>query len=493
MSLCSVSHLSFTYEGSYTPVFEDLTFQLDTRWKTGLIGRNGRGKTTLLQLLTGQLTGTGTIAASVSFSLFPYALPLEQTARQAFPHLAGWELEREISRLELDPECLDRPMGTLSPGQRAKLQLAVLFLREDGFLLIDEPTNHLDLEGRRVVSRYLRSKDGFLLVSHDRDFLDGCVDHILYLGPEGAWVQRGNYSQWKTDKDARDNAQREENARLGKEIHRLQDAARRASQWSDQTEAGKYGSTNSGLRVDRGYVGHKAAKMMKRSKALERRREAAVEEKSRLLRDVEEIESLRISPLPCRRGPLVELKEVVPFYGETPACAQPVTLQLLPGERLALQGSNGCGKSTLLHLIEGQALPFTGELRLASGVVLSTVAQDTSSLRGSLSQYAQDCGIEESLYKAILRKLGFSRSQLEGDLSRMSSGQKKKALIARSLCQKAHLYLWDEPLNFIDLPARLQIEELLLEGKPTLLFVEHDAAFTRRIATRLLSLDSSPL
>ena len=96
-------------------------------------------------------------------------------------------------------------------------------------------------------------------------------------------------------------------------------------------------------------------------------------------------------------------------------------------------------------------------------MVLSTVAQDTSSLRGSLSQYAQDCGIEESLYKAILRKLGFSRSQLEGDLSRMSSGQKKKALIARSLCQKAHLYLWDEPLNFIDLPARLQIEELLLE------------------------------
>lgn len=487
MSLIQVSHLSFTYEGSFDPVFEDLSFQLDTGWKTGLIGRNGRGKTTLLRLLAGQLEGRGTILSPSDPLLFPFPVPPKLSAREAFGHLESWRLEREISRLELEEEVLDRPLGTLSPGQRVKLLLAALFLEDRGFLLIDEPTNHLDLEGRKTVSRYLKTKEGFLLVSHDRSFLDGCVDHILYLGSDGPWVQRGTYSQWKQDKDARDQAQLSQNARLEREIRRLRESARQTAQWSDRTEAGKFAPQSSGLSADRGFIGHKAAKMMKRSKAIQRRRDQAVEERSQLLRDVEEIEALKLSPLRWRGGPLAQLREVIAFYDDKAAC-RPVSFSLEAGERLALQGPNGCGKSTILRLVEGQPIRHTGLVQLASGLVVSVVSQDTGSLTGTLSQYAGEWEIPESLLKAILRKLGFSRPQLEGDLSRMSSGQKKKVLIAHSLCQKAHLYLWDEPLNFIDLPARAQIEELLLSAGPTLLFVEHDETFVRRIATRTIAL-----
>ena len=487
MSLIQASRLSFSYEGSVDPVFRDLSFELDTNWKTGLIGRNGQGKTTLLRLLAGQLEGTGGLILPPHPHLFPPKTDPQLTPRQTFPQLEGWQLERETGRLEVAPEALDRPLGSLSPGQRVKVLLAALFAQQRGFLLIDEPTNHLDLEGRRTVSRYLRGKEGFLLVSHDRAFLDGCVDHILYLGKEGAWVQRGTYSQWKQDKDARDQAQRMENARLGREIRRLREASRRAAQWSDRTEAGKFSPQDSGLSADRGYVGHKAAKMMKRAKAIQRRQEQAAEEKSRLLRDVEEPEALKLFPLPWRGGLLAQLEEVTAFYGDRAACP-PVTLRLEKGERLAILGPNGSGKSTLLRLLLGEEIRHTGLVRLGSGAVVSYVGQSTDHLAGSLSRYARDWQISESLLKAILRKLGFTRPQLEGELSRMSSGQKKKVLLARSLCQKAHLYLWDEPLNFIDLPARAQVEELLLEARPTLLFVEHDEAFVRRIATRTLSL-----
>ena len=129
-----------------------------------------------------------------------------------------------------------------------------------------------------------------------------------------------------------------------------------------------------------------------------------------------------------------------------------------------------------------------GTLSLASGLAVSYVPQDTSFLRGSLGDFIQERGVDESLFKAILRKLGFSREQFGRELEDYSGGQKKKVLIAASLCQPAHLYLWDEPLNFLDIEARLQIEGLLTRFAPTMLFVEHDRAFQEAMATRVLSI-----
>ncbi|MNP60840.1 putative ABC transporter ATP-binding protein YheS [compost metagenome] len=119
---------------------------------------------------------------------------------------------------------------------------------------------------------------------------------------------------------------------------------------------------------------------------------------------------------------------------------------------------------------------------------ISYVSQDTSGLAGSLSEYAMTQGIDESLFKSILRKLDFSRLQLDKDISTFSAGQKKKVLIAKSLSEEAHLHVWDEPLNFVDVISRMQIEDLLLEHSPTLLFVEHDSEFCSNIATSIIEL-----
>ena len=122
------------------------------------------------------------------------------------------------------------------------------------------------------------------------------------------------------------------------------------------------------------------------------------------------------------------------------------------------------------------------------GLNFPTVSQNTDTLQGNLSVFAKNNGIDESLLKAILRKLDFSREQFDKDISDFSSGQKKKVLIAKSLCEKAHLYIWDEPLNFIDIFSRIQIENVILEYKPTLIFVEHDISFREKIATKVVNM-----
>lgn len=488
MSLIQITDLTFSYDGSYDNVFEHVHLKLDTQWRLGFTGRNGRGKTTLLRLLMGELEYRGHISANVEFAYFPYPVQDESKITKEIvwalcPEAQEWELLRELSLLEVDEETLTRPFSTLSGGQRTKVLLAALFLGENRFLLIDEPTNHLDLEGRAALSRYLRGKQGFILVSHDRAFLDGCIDHILSINKANIEVQQGNFSNWWTNKQRQDAFELAQNEKLKKEVKRLEETAREKATWSDRTESEKWGGGCS----DRGYVGHKAAKMMKRSKAIERRSQAALEEKAALLKNLDVASDLKLWPLRHYADTLVSLEEVSAWYGEVTACEK-VDLTVKPGERIALRGKNGCGKSTILKLICGKGISFTGQIKIASGLVISYVSQDTADLKGDLSDYARQYGIDESLFKAILRKMGFLRDQFSKDMASFSGGQKKKVLIARSLCEQAHLYIWDEPLNFIDVLSRMQIEELLLEYQPTLLFVEHDRQFCERIATRTVEL-----
>ena len=130
----------------------------------------------------------------------------------------------------------------------------------------------------------------------------------------------------------------------------------------------------------------------------------------------------------------MEVRDAAPDYGNGPVCT-PVSFTVERGEVAALTGRNGCGKSSLLKLACGEDIPHTGLFALASGLVVSWVPQDASFLRGSLRDFIRDSGVDETLYKAILRKLDFSRAQFDKDMADYSAGQKKKVLLARSLCQ----------------------------------------------------------
>ena len=492
MALIQVNHLTFSYDGSYDEIFEDVSFQIDTNWKLGFIGRNGRGKTTFLRLLMGWESYRGEISSPVNFEYFPYSMGQEEeTAIDRAENLLGdceyWKLRRELHLLELDEEILYRPLGTLSQGERTKLMLAIMFLKEDPFLLIDEPTNHLDEKGRKQVSNYLNRKKGFLLVSHDREFLDGCIDHVLSLNRRTITVEKGNFSSWQENARMRQAYEEGEHNRLKKEIHKLEEASGRTARWSDKVEKTKNGTRKSGVKADKGHIGAQAARLMKRAKATEARQKRAIEEKSQLLQDREKTEKLKISPLRHPSEMLISGEQICLYYDGRKVTG-PVNFQIRRDTRTVIRGVNGAGKSSLLKLLAGEDISFTGTLRRASGLILSVIPQGTAHLRGTLTALAAREGIDETLLKTILRKLDFERIQFEKPMETFSEGQKKKVLVAASLCRKAHLYIWDEPLNYIDVLSRLQLEELIKEYRPALVFVEHDVGFCREIAEETIVL-----
>ena len=378
--------------------------------------------------------------------------------------------------------------------------LAVLFSRENYFLLIDEPTNHLDMETRELLCAYLNRKKGFILVSHDRWLLDSCIDHVLALERNQIEVEKGNFTSWWENKQRRDQYEISENEKLKQEIKKMEESARKASAWAEKAENTKIGfnplKEHDRFLDTRAYIGEKARRMQQRRKNLERRQQTAIREKEQLLKNLEQPAQLRLTPLTHHKETYIRIKDASVSYGSHQVIRN-FSMELKRGERILLQGKNGCGKSSILKMIlrdAGMRLPgekdlcVQGQHELAAGLEISYINQDTSFLRGSLDAYIERESLDGSLFRAILRKLDFERIQFEKPMEEYSEGQKKKVLIASSLLKPAHLYIWDEPMNYIDIFSRMQIEELILEYEPTMLLVEHDRDFGNRCATQVITI-----
>lgn len=508
MARINVNNLTFSYEGSFDNIFEQVFFSFDTNWKLGFIGRNGKGKTTFLNLLLGKYQYTGSITSSSVFDYFPYQISQEQMEMPAAdfldeikPQCELWRVICELEQLCEDTEILYRSFGTLSPGERTKILLSVLFSGENDFLLIDEPTNHLDEKSREDVKKYLASKKGFILVSHDRDLLDSCIDHVLVLNRQGIEVQKGNFSSWWENKRRKDQFAKAENEKHQKEISKLRKAAIQSVAWADKNESTKIGfdpiKEHDRSISARAYIGAKTKKMQGRVKQLQNRINREIEEKEGLLADLEQPVDLKIMPLVHHKETLVEVREYSLGYVDAGGpLFTDLAFTIRRGERIALHGKNGCGKSTLIKMIvqksghAGICLPVmeSGICETASGLVVSYVNQDTSKLKGGISKFCMEQGIEERLFCAVLRQLDLERGQFLKNMEDYSEGQKKKLLLAASLLKPAHLYVWDEPLNYIDVFSRMQIEKLILQYQPTMLFVEHDTRFREKIATAVVEL-----
>ncbi len=506
MAQLQVSNLTFSYEGSSDNVFENVSFSVDTTWKLGLIGRNGKGKTTLLNLLMGRYEYAGNISGGAVFDCFPYAISesdLDRTASELAvswkPQVEEWQILVQLGQIGMDPECIYRAFGTLSYGERTRVMLAVLFASDDEMLLIDEPTNHLDKDARDIVKEYLKSKKGFILVSHDRDLLDAVTDHVLVLNRNSIEVQTGNFSSWQENKERADAFALAENEKHIKEIGKLKAAADRSNRWAVKNENTKIGfdplkEPERNIST-RSYIGAKTKKMQARVKSYEKRMDREIEEKEGLLKDIETVADLKLDPLKYHKSVLVEARELSIGYGLSAPLFTDMTFKICQGERVFLSGRNGCGKTSLIKAIlkgasedpdeaKESILNVMGELKVASGLKISYINQDTSFLKGTLREYAKAADLDESLFLAVLRRLDLEREQFVKDMTEFSEGQKKKVLIATSLITPAHLYIWDEPLNYIDVFSRMQIEKLILEYQPTMLLVEHDVRFKEKVATK---------
>ena len=492
MSTIQVNNLSFKYDNAIQDVFKNVTFNIDTNWKLGLIGRNGKGKTTFLNLLLGKYKYQGSINKSVDCSYFPFEINNEnkmtiEIINEIVPMVEDWQIIKELNLLNFDIECLYREFTTLSGGERVKALLATLFLKENSFLLIDEPTNHLDIKSREEVIKYLKLKKGFILVSHDRNLLDRVVDHIISINNTNIDIQKGNFSSWKENKDRQDSFETIQNEKLKNDIERLEIAAQNTAKWSNSIEKTKYNTTNSGSSIDKGYVGHKSAKMMQASKNIENRQKNAIQEKTQLLKNIDRADSLTIKPIEFNKNTLIYANDLQINYSK--ALFNKISFEVNNGDRIAITGKNGSGKTSILKLIIGDEVSYTGNINISNNLKISYVSQNTSNLKGTLRNYALENNIDEGIFKAMLSKLGFSNTEFDKNIEEYSEGQKKKVLIARSITESSNIYIWDEPLNFIDIISREQIEEAILKYNPTMIFVEHDETFVNNIANKRIELE----
>ena len=494
MSKISVNNLSFSYYGNEEKVFENVTFNIDTNWKLGLIGRNGKGKTTFLNLLLDKYEYQGTISKSIDLDYFPFDVDNKnkmaiEIINEIAPQVEDWEIIKEINLLNTNSEILYKNYNLLSGGEQVKILLISLFLKDNNFLLIDEPTNHLDSETKKNLIQYLKNKKSFILVSHDRTFLDEVVDHIISINNTNIEVQSGNYTSWKENFDRQTNYEMKQNEKLNKSISKLEMASKETENWSNKIEKTKssvYNKTEG--TIDKGYIGHQAAKMMKKSKVLEQKMKNEIEAKKTLLNNVDRIDDLKIVPLKNERKSLIYCEDFAIKYNNKEIFNK-VSFEICDGDRVAFCGKNGAGKSSILKLLLNGNIEYSGVLNKANNLKISYVEQTTENLKGSIKDFSRINNIDEPLFKAMLIKMGFSKEDFNKNLQNLSEGQKKKVLIARSFSENANIYIWDEPLNYIDIITREQIENSILKYKPTLIFVEHDETFVSNIANKIINLE----
>jgi lincosamide and streptogramin A transport system ATP-binding/permease protein len=335
------------------------------------------------------------------------------------------------------------------------------------------------------------------LVSHDRDLLDACIDHVLVLNRKTLEIQSGNFSSWWENKRKNDQFAEAENEKHLREIAFLKRTADQSNRWAKKSENSKIGfdpiKEHDRSIATRAFIGAKTKKMQSRVKQYEKRMEREVEEKEGLLQDIENPAHLKMNFMEYHKNTLIYARNLsVKYKKDSPVVLENFNFEIKQGERVFLHGKNGSGKSTFLKAIlegnENEIFMKTGELQVGSGLVISYVNQDTSFLQGDIKQFCRDRGLEVSLFFSLLRQLDMERVQFVKPMETFSEGQKKKVLIAASLMTPAHIYIWDEPLNYIDIFTRMQIEELILAYKPTMILVDHDIRFQEKISTRVVEM-----
>lgn len=490
MSTISIKNLSFAYNGQDL-LFDNVSLSLDSQWKLGLLGRNGRGKTTLLNIIQGKLDYSGKISANIDFEYFPQVISDKENltlyAIQDKFHVEQWELEKEFSQLQLDPKVLWQPFNTLSGGEQTKVLLALAFKNKNSFVLLDEPTNHLDAHTRQQVATYLNNKkQGFIITSHDRDFLNQVIDHTLVIEAQNIRLQQGDYARYEEQKAIEDKSNLAQNEKLKRSISQLKTSAAQKKNWARSAEREKENNSH----ADKGFITAKAARVMKRSTTMQKRIESQIKDKEGLLTNIETITPLSINFQTSHHQDILNVEKLTLAYPGYNSLFKPISFNLKQGQQVVLKGDNGSGKSSLIRAIlkQDDIKIIDGNISLASNLKISYLQQLEDNNTDNLKQFAEHHHLEYNELLNILHKLGVERNTFTNRICDLSAGQKKKVFLAKSLLEPANLYLWDEPLNYLDTFNQDQIIELIKTYRPTMLIIEHDSRFIDEIDAEVVEL-----
>jgi len=492
-------------------IFSGITWHVGRRDRTGLVGENGTGKSTLLKIFAGYLepssgsvrmakgctvgylsqdvaavTGTTLFAEVMSaleelrhieqemeeiaraLEIAPHGADHEKllerlgTLQERFRVLGGYEREAAVGNvlrgLGFDPGVWDRDCGTFSGGWQMRIALAKLLLRKPNLLLLDEPTNHLDIEARNWLEEYLGEyPHSVVLVSHDRFFMDRVCRRITEIWNRTLTDYHCSYSRYLVEREERISALREAKRRQDEEIARIEDFIARFR-----------------------YKADKASLVQSRVKQLEKMERIAFPP---------ERKRIRFSfPEPPRSGRVVlELSNITKAYGDN-VVLDHVSLTIERGERISLVGHNGAGKSTLMRVMAGESF-HDGKRTLGANVILDFFAQDqTSVLDGAKTVHEEllaDAPYESvPILRDLLGTFLFTGDDIHKRVGVLSGGEKSRLALAKMLLRPSNLLLLDEPTNHLDLCSKEVLLESLHAFSGTVVFVSHDRHFINSLATR---------
>ncbi|MED3316969.1 ribosomal protection-like ABC-F family protein [Bacillus wiedmannii] len=524
MTICSVNNVTKSFGGNI--IFENISLEIKNGERVGLVGRNGSGKTTIFQLLTGMEsldvgaihmkkgTRIGHVAQIPKFdegmtvydvlsSAFKAEKELEREMRtleknmaeeqetfalqklmerygviqEKFAFLGGYEIEANMMKVANGlqvTELFPRSFLELSGGEQTKVSLAYMLLQKPDLLLLDEPTNHLDLFAVEWLEQFLKEYNGTVMViSHDRYFLDEVVTKIFDLEDGEIHVYHTNYSQFVEEKEERLLQEFQAYQEQQKKIKKMKEAIKRLREWANQANP-----PNEGL--------HKRARSMER--ALER-----IEKLKKPILERKQM-GLQFEGQERSGKDVVVMKEVSKGFVDHPLFNE-ANLHVRFQERAAIVGRNGTGKTTLLKLLLEEIEPDVGEIRIGSSVKIGYLSQHAYGNMKSnvLEAFREYVAVTEGEARHILAKFLFYGPAVFKKVTQLSGGEKMRLRLAQLMYQDINFLILDEPTNHLDIESREVLEEALEQYNGTILAVSHDRYFLNKLFEKTYWIDEHKL
>ena len=408
-------------------------------------------------------------------------------AQQRFEVSGGYEFRvrtrATLAGLGLPEPLWGRRVSALSAGQRVRLALARLLLEDHDLILFDEPTNHLDVPAREWLEGHLGGMDAaYVVASHDRRFLDAVSSKVAHLDRGKLTIYTGDYTAFRQQLEQSELEgwrRYEKDQKLAKKLRRQ---AQDYQRWSDVGEKKKRGA------ADKGFVSHKAAKLMKRSLAARRRMEEAAES-ARTEKPFEK-DAVKIEFGSSRGRSLLRVEDLIAGYSGTQPLTEELSFGISAGDRVAVLGPNGCGKTALLRTVLGEIPARGGHVRLAPSAKVGYFDQENTSVPPDLSalEAVLKTGRDETLVRTVMGRMGLRRETVNKKVAKLSSGERAEVLLAAIVLGDNNLLVLDEPTNYLDIETQDVLLAALEDFPGAILFVSHDRYFVDALATEIVVL-----